>query len=277
MIIKNNTKSLDLSKIHIMGILNVTPDSFSDGGKYNSLDKAFLQAQNMINSGVSIIDVGGESTRPGASKVSLSEELKRVLPIIKIIREYNSDIWISIDTSKPEVMRQAIEMGADMINDVCAMQVPGALEIAKTFQVPVCLIHTKDKYIQQTNSQDISREIISFFIKRIKACEIAGIKKNKLILDPGFGFNKTLKNNYQVLAHLEKFHQLGFPILVGISRKSMLFKLLNKKPENCVLASVICATIAAFKRTNIIRVHDFRETLEAMKIIKMIRANSNFE
>ncbi|MGY3570687.1 dihydropteroate synthase [Vibrio paucivorans] len=275
MIIESNKKQLDLSHPHVMGILNVTPDSFSDGGKYNSLENALTQAENMIEAGVSIIDIGGESTRPGAPDVSLEEELQRVVPIIKAIREKH-DVWISIDTSKAEVMRQAIEAGADIINDVRALQEPGALQVAADTGVPVCLMHMQGQpKTMQSNPeyQDIMNDIAVFLEDRVAACESVGIKKSQLILDPGFGFGKTLEHNYHLLAHFEKFHQLGFPLLAGMSRKSMIFKLLDKAPAECMVASVTCATIAAMKGAQIIRVHDVEETLEAMKIIQTTQNN----
>lgn len=268
-------KSLDLSFPAVMGILNVTPDSFSDGGQFNALDAALAQAERMIAAGVSIIDIGGESTRPGAPEVSLEEELKRVIPAIQAIRQKH-DVWISIDTSKAEVMKQAIEAGADLINDVRALQEPGALVVAAKAQVPICLMHMQGqpRSMQHNPSyQDVLKEVSEFLEERVAACEEAGIAKELLILDPGFGFGKTIEHNYHLLAHLEAFHQLGLPILAGMSRKSMVFKLLNKKPAECMVASVTCATIAAMKGAQIIRVHDVEETVEAMRVIQMMHKN----
>lgn len=275
MIITANNKSLDLSTPQVMGILNVTPDSFSDGGKYNSLENAMIQAEKMINAGVSIIDIGGESTRPGAPDVALEEELSRVIPVIKAIRE-RFDVWISIDTSKAEVMRQAIEAGADIINDVRALQEQGALEVAAESGLPVCLMHMQGQpRTMQANPHydDLLKEVGEFLQERVQACEAKGMKKSQLILDPGFGFGKTLEQNYHMLAHLEQFHQFGLPLLAGMSRKSMLFKLLDKAPAECVAASVSCATIAAMKGAQIIRVHDFEQTLDAVKIVSMVQSN----
>lgn len=268
-------KSLDLSFPVVMGILNVTPDSFSDGGQFNALDAALAQAERMIAAGVSIIDIGGESTRPGAPEVSLEEELKRVIPAIQAIRQKH-DVWISIDTSKAEVMKQAIEAGADLINDVRALLEPGALAVAAKAQVPICLMHMQGqpRSMQHNPSyQDVLKEVGEFLEERVAACEEAGIAKELLILDPGFGFGKTIEHNYHLLAHLEAFHQLGLPILAGMSRKSMVFKLLNKKPAECMVASVTCATIAAMKGAQIIRVHDVEETVEAMRVIQMMHKN----
>ncbi|CAK1696700.1 dihydropteroate synthase [Vibrio crassostreae] len=275
MILKAHNKTLVLDRPHVMGILNVTPDSFSDGGKFNSLDNALLQAERMIQAGVSIIDIGGESTRPGAPDVSLEEELARVIPAIKAIRA-KFDVWISIDTSKAEVMRQAVEAGADLINDVRALQEPGALEAAADANVPVCLMHMKGQprtMQANPNYDDVLTDVEAFLKERVEACEAVGISKEQLILDPGFGFGKTIEHNYHLLAHLEKFHRLGLPVLAGVSRKSMIFKLLNKAPADCMVASVTCATIAAIKGAQIIRVHDVEDTLEAMKIIEVMNNN----
>ncbi|EGQ9312715.1 dihydropteroate synthase [Vibrio vulnificus] len=275
MILRSQKKSLDLSFPVVMGILNVTPDSFSDGGQFNALDAALVQAERMIAAGVSIIDIGGESTRPGAPEVSLEEELKRVIPAIQAIRQKH-DVWISIDTSKAEVMKQAIEAGADLINDVRALQEPGALAVAAKAQVPICLMHMQGQprsMQHNPNYQDVLKEVGEFLEERVAACEEAGIAKELLILDPGFGFGKTIEHNYHLLVHLEAFHQLGLPILAGMSRKSMVFKLLNKKPAECMVASVTCATIAAMKGAQIIRVHDVEETVEAMRVIQMMHKN----
>ncbi|MEC7942206.1 MAG: dihydropteroate synthase [Pseudomonadota bacterium] len=275
MILKANNKTLVLDRPHVMGILNVTPDSFSDGGKFNSLDNALQQAERMIKAGVSIIDIGGESTRPGAPDVSLEEELARVIPAIKAIRA-KFDVWISIDTSKAEVMRQAVEAGADLINDVRALQEPGALQVAADANVPICLMHMKGQprtMQANPNYDDVLLDVEAFLQERVKACEAVGISKEQLILDPGFGFGKTIEHNYHLLAHLEKFHSLGLPVLAGMSRKSMIFKLLDKVPADCMVASVTCATIAAMKGAQIIRVHDVDETLEAMKIIEVMNNN----
>lgn len=275
MMITANNKSLDLSRPHVMAILNVTPDSFSDGGKYNSIELALAQVDKMIKAGVSIVDVGGESTRPGAPDVSLEEELRRVVPVIKAIRE-KYDVWISVDTSKAEVMRQAIDAGADLINDIRSLQEPGALEVAAEANLPICLMHMKGqpRTMQvDPHYDDLMGDVSAFLEERIAACEAAGIDKSQLILDPGFGFGKTIEHNYHMLAHLEKLHEFGLPILAGMSRKSMIFKLLDKPAAECTNASVVCATIAAMKGAQIIRVHDFEETIEAMKVVEMTKNN----
>lgn len=276
MLIYANGKQLDLSSPQVMGILNITPDSFSDGGKFNALDSALHRVKAMIDAGVTIIDIGGESTRPGAPEVTLEEELTRVIPVIKAIRT-QYDVWISVDTSKAEVMRQAIEAGADIINDVRALREPGALEVAAQSGLPVCLMHMKGQpRTMQANPQytDLLAEVEEFLSERVAACEAVGIKRDQLILDPGFGFGKTLEHNYQMLAHLEQLHQFNMPILAGMSRKSMLFKLLNKAPSDCIAASVATATIAAQKGAQIIRVHDFEETIDALKVVAKMKMNS---
>ncbi|MUJ19223.1 dihydropteroate synthase [Aliivibrio fischeri] len=264
----SKNKSLLLDRSHVMGILNVTPDSFSDGGQFTHLDAALKQAEKMVNAGVSFIDIGGESTRPGAPEVSLQEELDRVLPIIEAVHQ-RFDTWISIDTSKAVVMEEAVKAGADLINDVRALQEPNALEVAAKANVPVCLMHMQGQpRTMQTNPsyQDLFTDISSFLSERIDACQSVGIAKDKLILDPGFGFGKTLAHNYQLLAELERFHQFGLPLLAGMSRKSMVFKLLDVEPKMAVSGSLACATIAAMKGAQIIRVHDFAQTMDIVKV-----------
>ncbi|MGX9417036.1 dihydropteroate synthase [Vibrio sp. RC27] len=273
--ISTSTKTLDLSSPQVMGILNTTPDSFSDGGQFTSVTRALKQAECMIASGVSIIDIGGESTRPGAPDVELNEELSRVIPVIKAIREQH-DVWISIDTSKPEVMKQAIAAGADIINDVRALQEPGALEVAAKAQVPVCIMHMKGQpRTMQHNPEysDVMDEVRIFLQQRIAACEESGIKKENIIIDPGFGFGKTESHNYHLLAHLNELHAFGLPILAGMSRKSMLYKPLNKSPSNCLAGSLTVALTAYEKGAQILRVHDFEETLDALTIAKLIHNN----
>ncbi len=275
MMLEANGKKLSLETPQVMGILNVTPDSFSDGGRYSAIEDALKQAQAMIQAGATIIDIGGESTRPGAPDVQLEEELIRVIPVIEALRAI-SDVWISIDTSKAEVMRQAVKAGADIINDVRALQEPNALMVAAEANVPVCLMHMQGqpRTMQSAPSyENLLQDVAEFLAERLQACEAAGIDKSKLILDPGFGFGKTLEHNYQLLANLEHFHQFDLPILAGMSRKTMIFKLLNKTPADSVIGSVTCASVAALKGAQIIRVHDVEETVEAMKIIKMVSAN----
>ena len=261
-------KTLILDRSHVMGILNITPDSFSDGGKFTHLDAAIKQAEKMVNAGVSFIDIGGESTRPGAPEVELQQELDRVLPIIEAIHQ-RFDTWISIDTSKAVVMEEAVKAGADLINDVRALQEPNALEVAAKANVPICLMHMQGQpRTMQSNPiyNDLFVDVSRFLEERISACQSVGIAKDKLIIDPGFGFGKTLAHNYQLLANLERFHQLGLPILAGMSRKSMIFKLLDIEPKQAVSGSLACASIAAMKGAQIIRVHDFEQTMDIVKV-----------
>ncbi|MGO2498001.1 MAG: dihydropteroate synthase [Vibrio litoralis] len=271
----SNHRQLDLSHPQIMGILNATPDSFSDGGKFNQLDKALLQVDAMIEAGATVIDIGGESTRPGAKEVSLEDELNRVIPLVKAIRQ-KSDVWISIDTSKAEVMKQSIECGADIINDVRSLSLPGALEVVAKANVPVCIMHMQGepKNMQDNPEyQNVLQDIDDFLTQRIDECITAGIKRENIIIDPGFGFGKTLAHNYHLLANLERFHQYKLPILAGMSRKSMVSKALNKPTSECVIGSVVCATLAAQQGAQIIRVHDVQETQDAMRILEMIQTN----
>ncbi len=274
--IQTASKELILDRPHVMGILNTTPDSFSDGGSYTTLENVIVRAKQMIAAGVSIIDIGGESTRPGAPEVSLEEELQRVIPAVKAIREFDQNVWISVDTSKAEVMKQSVEAGADLINDVRSFTEPGALEVAAKANVPVCIMHMKGQpKTMQINPEydNVQDEVEAFLLEKLEACEKAGITRENVILDPGFGFGKSIEHNYHLLANLEKLHRFGLPVLAGMSRKSMVFKLLNKKPSDCMVASVTCATIAAMKGAQIIRVHDVEETLEAMKIIQTMNNN----
>ena len=261
-------KTLILDRSHVMGILNVTPDSFSDGGKFTDLEAALRQAEKMVNAGVSFIDIGGESTRPGAPEVELQQELDRVLPIIEAIHQ-RFDTWISIDTSKAVVMDEAVKFGADLINDVRALQEPNALEVAAKANVPICLMHMQGQpRTMQSNPtyENVFSDVSLFLEERIAACQSIGITKDKLILDPGFGFGKSLAHNYQLLTELERFHQFGLPILAGMSRKSMIFKLLDIEPQEAISGSLACATIAAMKGAQIIRVHDFEQTMDIVKV-----------
>ncbi|MDP5254045.1 MULTISPECIES: dihydropteroate synthase [unclassified Vibrio] len=273
--IKSKNKTLDLTTPQVMGIVNTTPDSFSDGGLYRQTEAAVAHAKAMIEAGVTIIDIGGESTRPGAEWVSEEEELARVIPVIKAIRAFSS-VWISVDTSKAEVMKQAVEAGADLINDVRSLTMPGAMAVAAKAQVPVCIMHMQGQpQTMQVSPQyrDVFQDVEDFLTERVSACEQAGIPRENLILDPGFGFGKTLQHNYHLLANLEKFHKFNLPVLAGMSRKSMIFKLLEKQPSQCMVGSVTCATLAVLKGAHIIRVHDFQETLEAMAIIRTMQEN----
>lgn len=262
--------TLDLSCPHIMGILNVTPDSFSDGGKHNKLDTALLHVQEMITAGATLIDIGGESTRPGAADVSTEEELNRVVPVVEAIAK-RFDVWISVDTSKPEVMTASAQAGAHLINDIRALQEPGALEAAAATGLPVCLMHMQGmpRTMQhKPHYDDLMQDIGDFLQQQIDRCVNANIPKSKLLLDPGFGFGKNLAHNYALLARLSELHRFELPLLVGMSRKSMIGQLLNVPPAQRVHGSVACAVIAAMQGAQIIRVHDVKETADAMRIVE---------
>ncbi len=261
---------LDLSHPHVMGILNVTPDSFSDGGAHNTLIEAVKHANLMINAGATIIDVGGESTRPGALDVSVDEELSRVVPVVEALAR-RFEVWISVDTSKPEVIREIARVGAHLINDIRSLTEPGALEAAAETGLPVCLMHMQGdpKTMQDAPKyDDVITDVTRFFIDNIARCEQAGIAKEKLLLDPGFGFGKNLSHNYALLARLSEFHQFDLPLLVGMSRKSMIGQLLNVGPSERLSGSLACAVIAAMQGAHIIRVHDVKETVEAMRVVE---------
>jgi dihydropteroate synthase len=262
-------RSLDLSRPLVMGILNVTPDSFSDGGRYNRYDAALRQAEQMLADGAAILDIGGESTRPGAADVSAQDELERVVPVIEAIRQ-RFDCAISIDTSKAVVMSAAVQAGADIINDVRALLEPGALEAAVMARVPVCLMHMQGapRSMQQAPQyQDVVAEVKQFLLERAQLCEQAGIVKQNIILDPGFGFGKSLTHNYVLLQQLQQFADSGYPLLAGMSRKSMLGQLLAIPVNERLAASVACATIAALQGARIIRVHDVKETVQAVRVV----------
>lgn len=257
----------------IMGVLNITPDSFSDGGRYTTETEVAEKVTTMIAEGASIIDIGGESTRPGAATVSIEEELKRVIPVISSIRSKH-DVLISVDTSKPEVMKKAVEAGAGMINDVYALRRRGALEAAASLNVPVCLMHMQaEPETMQNNPSyiNVTDEVNVFFDERIEACLRAGIKQSNIILDPGFGFGKTLAHNLSLLANLASFKQYGCPILVGLSRKSMWGELLGKKVDERMLASVTAALLSVVNGASIVRVHDVAETFDALKIYNAVQ------
>lgn len=265
------TSQQELAQAQVMGILNVTPDSFSDGGKFSSFDKALAQVEQMISDGADIIDIGGESTRPGAVEISEVDELARVIPLLKAIKS-KFDVKVSIDTSKAEVMAHAIAHGADIINDVRALQNEGCLAVLAQSNVPVCLMHMQGlpRSMQENPHYDeVIGDIKQFFIKRINACEQAGIKRERLILDPGFGFGKTLEQNYQLLAQLHQFSDLGLPLLSGTSRKSMIGNLLARNIDERLAGSLTTAIIAAQQNASIIRVHDVKETVDALKVLAM--------
>ena len=252
----------------VMGILNVTPDSFSDGGRFNQLDNALKQALQMQQGGAEIIDIGGESTRPGAAPVSVEEEIERVIPVIEKVRQH-SDVAISIDTSKPRVMQAAIEAGASMVNDVNALHAEGAVELCAEHQVPVCLMHrqgTPSTMQDSPSYNDVMKEVKQYLIERAQACIAAGLPAENICIDPGFGFGKTLENNLSLLKQMQQFCALDYPVLVGVSRKSMFGMLLDREVEDRLVASTSAVVIAYTKGARFFRVHDVTETCDALKL-----------
>lgn len=263
-----NQRPLDLSQPQVMGILNVTPDSFSDSGKFLALDNALYHAETMLKQGATIIDVGGESTRPMADEVTLNQELDRVIPVVEAIRQ-RFDCWISVDTSKAEVMREAAKVGMDLINDIRALTEDGALAAAVELDLPVCLMHMQGQpRTMQHNPvyQDVVTEVLDWLLQRAKQCEQAGVRRENVILDIGFGFGKTVEHNYQLLNHLTRFVETGYPVLIGLSRKSMIGNILDKPVDQRVIGSVAGALIAVMKGAQIVRVHDVEATVDALRI-----------
>ncbi len=266
---------LDLSSPRVMAILNITPDSFSDGGQYFSsgrlhLDNLLRSADNFLLEGAAILDVGGESTRPGAASVSEQEELDRVIPVIEALVQ-RFDAFVSVDTSRARVIAEAAAKGASLINDVRALQLDGALEAAVATGLPVCLMHMQGQpQTMQQNPQyaDVLEEVSQFLQSRIAACVDAGINQDQILLDPGFGFGKTLEHNLALLRRLPELAALGYPLLVGLSRKSLLAKILNRPVEQRLAGSLALAILAAQSGAQIIRVHDVAETLDVLKVLE---------
>lgn len=259
--------SLDLSYPLVMGIVNVTPDSFSDGGLHSRCDAAIDHAHQLIAAGADIIDVGGESTRPGAQPVSVQEELDRVIPVIRALGGFS--IPVSIDTCKPQVMQAAIAAGAQMVNDIDALQNAEALSIVAASRVGVCLMHkqgTPQTMQQHPHYQNVVAEVSDFLRGRIAVAEAAGIELDRIVVDPGFGFGKTLEHNLDLLRELGRLRELGVPVLAGLSRKSMLGAITGQNVSQRQSASVVAALIAVQRGAAIVRVHDVRETVDALKI-----------
>ncbi|MGY4677781.1 dihydropteroate synthase [Pasteurella sp. P03HT] len=263
-----NNKVLDLSTPQIMGILNFTPDSFSDSGQFFDLDKALRHVENMLRAGATIIDIGGESTRPMAEEVTVEQELDRVIPVVEAVKRH-FDCWISVDTSKAEVMNAAAEVGMDLINDIRALREPHALATAAALDLPVCIMHMQGQpRTMQQNPQydDVVADVLAFLQQRTAQCIDAGIRAENLIWDMGFGFGKTVEHNYKLLQNLSHFCERGIPVLAGLSRKSMIGAVLNKPVEQRVIGSVTGALIAAMQGAKILRVHDVDETADALKV-----------
>jgi len=256
-----------------MGVLNVTPDSFSDGGAFFSTNRAVEQAHRMVEHGAAIIDVGGESTRPGALPVPVDAELDRVLPVIEALQA-TIPVPVSIDTRKPAVMRAAVAAGAGLINDVCALQAEGAIAAVAEAGVPVCLMHMQglpETMQDNPGYTDVVEEVAGFLTARADACIAAGIPAKRILVDPGFGFGKTMAHNLQLLHHLDQLVSRGYPVLVGLSRKSLIGKVLGLAVDNRVHPSVALAVVAVWQGAAIIRCHDVRATVEAVRMCQAVR------
>jgi dihydropteroate synthase len=264
--------NLEANKYYIMGILNVTPDSFFDGGKYSSLDKTMILVDEMINEGVDIIDIGGESSKPGSDRISIQEELDRILPVVSKIRN-NYDIPISIDSMKPDVVKELLPYNINIINDISALSDSKFIDILKVTDAYICLMHmNKDPSIMQDNPlyDDVTKDVFSYLKEKSNYCIENGISPKRIIIDPGFGFGKTLDHNYTLLKNLDKFTEINLNVLVGISRKSMIGNLLNQDLSKRLYGSLSAAVISAIKHAKIIRTHDVRETKITINVIKSL-------
>jgi dihydropteroate synthase len=270
MIVRLGSFKLDCPSV--MGVLNVTPDSFSDGGKFNAPEAALQQAGKMVAAGAAILDVGGESTRPGAAPVGEQQELDRVIPIIEAIGA-EFDIAVSIDTSKPGVMQAAVAAGAAMINDVCALQEDGALAAAAELQQPVCLMHMQGqpRSMQvQPQYDNVVDEVTQFLASRVTQCVEAGLGKDLLVVDPGFGFGKTPAHNVELLANLRQLQRIGCPVLIGVSRKSTLGVITGRDVDDLLPASIAAAVVAVMQGAQIVRAHDVAETVDALRVARSL-------
>jgi dihydropteroate synthase len=255
-----------------MGVINTTPDSFSDGGKFDSIGKALAGAQQMIAAGADILDIGGESTRPGSLAVDPQQELDRTIPLIRAIRE-SSDIPISIDTNKSSVMRAAVEAGANIINSIWALRLEDSLQVAAELSVPVCLMHMQgspETMQQNPEYDDVVAEVLDFLRARIDAALDAGIAERNIIVDPGFGFGKTLEHNLLLLKSLPEFRRFEMPVLVGMSRKGMIGAILDKPADQRLHGSLAAAVLAAMLGADILRVHDVAETVDALAMVRAL-------
>jgi dihydropteroate synthase len=272
-------RALDLGAPVVMGVLNVTPDSFSDGGRFADVDRAMTQARRMIDEGAAIIDVGGESTRPGAAPASIEEELGRVVPVIEALRR-ESRVFISVDTSKADIMAAAVRAGADIINDVRALGEPGALAMATKLRAGVCLMHMQGepRTMQQApHYGDVVVEVRDFLAARISACVAAGISRSRLTVDPGFGFGKSAGHNLELLRKLQQLAGLDAPLLVGLSRKSLLAKLTGREVGDRMAGSVALAAIAVLHGARIVRAHDVAATVDAIRVAAAVLKGESFD
>jgi dihydropteroate synthase len=265
-----NLGPLSFPEPAVMGILNVTPDSFSDGGQFDNVNIALRQAATMLDGGAAIIDIGGESTRPGANSVSPQEELDRIIPVIEAVKSI-TNVPVSIDTSKAEVMREAVAAGAGMINDIYALRGEGALQAAADLNVPVCLMHMQGKprtMQQNPHYDDVVTDVAAFLDERIAACIEAGIPEDLIVVDPGFGFGKTHQHNVELLANLRQLHVRNRPVLVGVSRKSTLGDLTQREVHQRLPASIAAAVVAVMNGADIIRAHDVQASVDALKVVQ---------
>ncbi len=267
-VLRCGDRPLPLDRPRVMGVLNVTPDSFSDGGQFLDLAHARSHARAMVAAGADIIDIGGESSRPGAESVPLDEELARVIPVVEaLVAEV--DVPVSVDTYKPTVAREAVAAGAGLINDIRALQEPGALQAAAELEVPVCLMHMqgRPRTMQEAPAyDDVVAEVTAFLQERVAAAEAAGVPRERLLLDPGFGFGKTLDHNYALLSRLDRVAALGLPVLVGMSRKSMIGQLLDRPVAERLAGSLAAAAVAVFQGAHIVRAHDVAATADAVRV-----------
>jgi dihydropteroate synthase len=282
MYLQCGNQKLDLSRPVVMGVVNVTPDSFSDGGKFLERSKAVDHARQLVEEGAAILDIGGESTRPGAAEVSVEEEIRRVVPVVQTLAEAlaGAGVVISVDTSKPEVMREAVNAGAGLINDVRALQAPGALESAAASNAAICLMHMQgDPRTMQAapHYEDVVNEVKAFLVQRAQSCRAAGIAEDRICLDPGFGFGKNLEHNADLLRNLDVYGGTGWPLMVGLSRKSMLGKILGstsgagRPAGERLYGSLALAVMAAMKGAHIVRAHDVAATSDALKTVSAIQ------
>ncbi len=269
-------KALDLSRPVVMGVVNVTPDSFSDGGRFFAVESAVAHGLRLADEGAAIIDVGGESTRPGAAPVPPEEEIRRVLPVVEGIRQAAPEVIISVDTSKPEVIREVAAAGAGLLNDVRAFQEPGALEAAAASGCALCLMHMQGdpRTMQRAPSYvDVVKEVKAFLLARAQACRAAGVAPQRLTIDPGFGFGKTLEHNLELLRHLRELASGEWPVLVGLSRKSIVGTLTGRAAGERIHGSVALAVIAALNGARIIRAHDVAATVDALKVVAAVEGS----
>lgn len=275
MLFRCGPHTLDLSRPRVMGIVNVTPDSFSDGGQHVATERAIAHALQLVDEGADILDIGGESTRPNAEPVTLAEELRRVLPVIEGLAGQVS-IPLSIDTYKPEVMRQAVTAGATLVNDVRALQEPGAIEVVAATDAGICLMHmpgTPQTMQNDPRYDDVVGEVKSFLLARAAACEAAGIARERIVIDPGFGFGKRTVHNVALLRHLQTFADTDYPVLVGISRKSILGQITGNAVADRLPASLAAAVMAALSGAAIVRVHDVKATRDALAVVQAVTIN----